>query len=189
MSWSQCPRYNEAPLHLDALTRMQTHIILVSLYYMYVELIRFIRYGIALFCILFVLHLMSVHFLGFLSDFLGGGGGRYSWNWLVFERVFFMKDRHKFSLRSLRTKVKTAHTFCTHSAPILHGYYCGLGNENCGGMSQLQPEQKAHCQPSWGLIIRSECRSSSFTDECILNEKLITTCWNCSSIQRQLSAC
>ena len=39
-----------------------------------------------------------------------------------------------------------------HSAailpPILHCYYCGLGNENCGGMSQLQPEQKAHCQPS-----------------------------------------
>ena len=89
----------------------------------------------------------------------------------------------------IRTKVKTTHTFCTHSAPILHGYYCGLGNENCGGMSQLQPEQKAHCQPSRGLIIRSECRSSSFTDECILNEKLITTCWNCSSIQRQLSAC
>ena len=76
-----------------------------------------------------------------------------------------------------------------HSAPILHGYYCGLGNENCGGMSQLQPEQKAHCQPSRGLIIHSECRSSSFTDKCIINEKLITTCWNCSSIQRQLSAC
>ena len=76
MSWSQCPRYNEAPLHLDALARMQTHIILVSLYY--VELIKFIKYGIALFCILFVLHLMSVNFLGFLNDFLGGGGGRYS---------------------------------------------------------------------------------------------------------------
>ena len=93
------------------------------------------------------------------------------------------------SLFSVWTKVKTAHPFCTHSAPILHCYYCGLGNENCGGMSQLQPEQKAHCQPSRGLIIRSECRSSSFTDKCILNEKLITTCWNCSSIQRQLSAC
>ena len=45
--------------------------------------------------------------------------------------------------RELRTKVKTPHPFCTHSAPILHCYYCGLGNENCGGMSQLQPEQNA----------------------------------------------
>ena len=34
------------------------------------------------------------------------------------------------------------HPFCTHSAWLL----LWLGNENCGGMSQLQPEQKAHCQ-------------------------------------------
>ena len=49
---------------------------------------------------------------------------------------------------SVGTKVKTAHTFCTHSAPILHGYYCGLGNENCGGMSQLQPEQRRIVNPA-----------------------------------------
>ena len=42
------------------------HSIIVSLYY--VELIRCTRYGTALFCILFVLHLMSVNLLGFLND-------------------------------------------------------------------------------------------------------------------------
>ena len=62
-----------------------------------------------------------------------------------------------------RRPVKTAHTFCTHSPPVLlsTSYYCGLGNENGGRMSQLPPEQKAHCQPCGGLIIHSTQTSAS----------------------------
>ena len=43
-----------------------------------VEISTCTRYGTVLVFMMFVLLLMSVSFWGFLNDFLGGGGGRYS---------------------------------------------------------------------------------------------------------------
>ena len=106
--------------------------------------------------------------------------------WRVDELIRFWArsaqgQRSKVNELGLRTKVKTAHPFCTHSAPILHCYIVGLAMRTvvepitARTKGALSTQQRLN-NPFW-------MHQAHF--KCILNEKLITTCWNCSSIQRQ----